>query len=291
MARAKYIPVEINQLSFSSDIDSNSGLLLVNNVIAKEEAGLFNDPYDGETETKSIFTAGEFADENGFYNIWTNSAYGYALASALIKKANDELNSRVQDEKSAAEKEERIPELDKVMNAWKESILNNDKLIVKKLVMTPATRFYSGKQGTEIASLAKLDSLDNESLLAIVDSCQKLKGESSNEVRSTFNKDNPWLTQREDYTSEGWRQRELLKFKTLHELGLLTDKEYKNKKSWAEEFDFYPGWNYESTENVDNQVKRDIKLNNKAIDVVLEFNKYFCINAINKDKLWNGTIQ
>lgn len=289
MARRKYIPLTESDVHFEFRTDPETKIPIITNISAREDVGLFLDPYEELGDNKNIFTTGEYCDEDGFYNIWTNSAYEYALASALIKKANDILSTRVGDSQKVEEQqqEERIPELDKAMLVWKESIAGNDKFIFKKPSLTPATRFYSGKQGVEIAKLAQLDSLADEQLLAIVEATKFLKRESSQEVKGEFSEDNPWITMREDYTPEGWRLRELKKYEVLHDLGILNDKDYNNKKKWAEEFDFYPGWNYEGKGVETNEVER-VFINSNTIERLEDFNKYFVINAINKDKLWNN---
>jgi hypothetical protein len=225
--------------------------------------------------------------ENGdtyFASLATNQAYPYALASALAKHANDILASRKgeEQEKKQEPKNEKLAE---VLAKWKEDNAENADFFKTTLVISPATRYYSGKQGTQILKESGLENVDNEMLSLIVKSCLLIKQEVSATVKE--NENNPWVSTRTEYTPAGWKSYETVKYTELYNQKVLTDEQYADKMSWINTFDFAPGWQYANKNKSQEIDLRDRMLVTDTVaDILQEYNNCFVLNAINKDQLW-----
>lgn len=280
----KKVLADISQLDVIGS--TQFGIPVTDKIVTKEQYAFLDPSFEEKCILKGVNQIGEFEQKDKispvFSELSVNNFYIYALVSALMKKSQDMLNARLGEEKEP-EKEKKDERIETALKEWTEKNKDDDKLVATTYYLSPATRYYSGKQGNYIAENANLDQLSNEELVTLINLCLTAKGDASSKAKGV--KNSPWVKERIDYTPNGWRQRKKFEYEKMYSLGLINKDDYKNKMEWAESFDFKPGWNIPAKE--DNAKFETLDhLSEGAIICLLEFNKYFCLNAINKDKLF-----
>lgn len=242
----------------------------------------------------------------------TNIFYEYALYSALNNHVNKILETKEQqnkeeEKKTAKEDEEkkRDPRVEKQLSIWKTKQKDNPKLYKSVETMRPPTRFYKcvikGEDGKALnmGEISGLSNLGVEELRKISEICISRKAGDRSLAKSTSsgkdkdrNKDDKssWVGTSSVMTPEGWRQYKLIEAEILYAFKLITKEEHDKKVAWCNEFDFHPGWNYESKVLEEQNSRKDYfqiaeTLRDETQDTIEYFNKVFCLNAINKDGL------
>ena len=251
----------------------------VSKVRAKDGFCFINELVESE---KPIFDISQDIDGVHCQELVTNNAFIYAISSACISLSGKILDLRT-DEKKEEQREPRIKEVDEAIKVFREKNEGNEKYIVTKYVMQPATRFYVGKQGDYLAKASQLDKLKNEELIALTAFFKTGKAKAASLIRESG--ESGWLKQKTDYTPEGWREVETIKYNKLYEIKKIDKNEFNKKLEWIESFDFHPGWNYEGKISEDTEVVELDELTENCIVTINEFSKEFVFNAINKDKI------
>lgn len=222
--------------------------------------------------------------------ILATAEYPYAFASAISAVANNALTKNSPDK--FKKKEPPTPQEPAVKNAidqFREQHMKDGRYLTKKYVVQPATRYYSGRQGAAIGEAACFGELTDEDLLSIVNVAEAMKTgvrESLRQANQTGN--NAWLKERVDYTPAGWREVETIKNDTLFNIGKISADEHNKKAEWIAGNSFAPGWNFKDKQET---VVADVDftlLSERAANAVDDFNKFFSLNAINKDNLYEA---
>lgn len=270
------------RLRYAIDID-DSGLANFSYCTPAREDDCFVDE-DGVLAGSSIFFAEQYLTDTEFRKLSAKHAFGYAHSAALLKAAKDTLAQKFGAEKvrhtRSAEERELDAKLQAPIKEWKEKNKGNEKYFTKRYVLKPATGFYSGKQGKEIARIARFDRLSQEELILIAKWSEGEKSKASKEVKKN---NSGWLSQREDYTPDGWREYYKVKTNRQFELGIIGEEEKTKKFEWINTFDFHPGWNIKDEAKVIESI--DGTLSAEGSSIMEEYCKAFCANAVAKAHL------
>lgn len=263
-----------------------NGVPTVTRIAVKDPSKMFfNDPR--ELSKKPIFhpyQQGNF----GFITMEANPAYYYAFMSALTKKANDfitELTSDSKEEKNEEEKpvSEKDPrEVTEKVKEFKENNKLNEKYYTERIIVSPATYFYTGKQGILIAEQAGFKELSLDDLLSISYIGDNAKKDAQEHVKDKASDGSPWLSTRYYSTKEGKHEEAVVRLDILLRLGKIGQAEYDEQ---LYNVDYPPVREYKARENTVEKKTWD-SLTKKAYQAAEDFNMYFCLNAINKDGLF-----
>lgn len=235
--------------------------------------------------SRPIFTSCD--DVTGFRcsAIRPNVAFDYCYNSAMVNLCNKLIElSKEGEEKKQEEKPPRYKEVDDAIKDWKEKHQGDERLFITKKVLQPATRYYIGKQGVEIAKTSFLSQISPEELGAIASIFEERRNGSRDALKASDS--SPWFREQVDYTPECWRQYYRIKYSTLYRIKAITAQEFIDKSDWIDANSFKPGWNVPKNDNElvgSVPALDDLSRNAKtAINFALQD---FVINAINKDGL------
>lgn len=266
----------------------HNGIPTVDRVQLINEKYGFADPRN--KNNKPIFSVGQY-DGDRMFTLRADMAYFYSMTSAMMNKANNLIKAMKEGEKKEAshtDSSSKIvdPEqLTKMINGWKENHKQQPTYFTRSVLVSTPIRYYTGKQGDIIALEAGFDKLGAVRLASIADACDKAKGATSELIKNSAKDENgevdaknPWISER--YTMTHAAKEEILQIR----LDYYT--KYSDKKSAkAVEQEFYLKKPKARKPKDDSPSGVIAAIDSNAYQAMEDFNRFFCVNAINKDQL------
>ena len=232
-----------------------------------------------ESVEKPVLKGRSNIDSEHFCELESLEALQYAVSSAIIYITSKKLEA-LEDEDKKKDKPGRVREVDEAIKRFRQEYEGDSRYFTKATVMQPATRYYVGKSNMQyFENVALLDKMSADDLQSLRDTAITKKDNLYASARATEG----WTKERIDYTPEGWRTIQNIKYNKLYSLGKISDDELDKKLDWVARFRYKPGWNIPSENR---QMALDIEqLNPEAQTVWTGIQCGIITNAINKDRL------
>lgn len=244
-----------------------------------------------ENQQKAIFKTFDNGDF-GITTISTQPQYVYALISALAKAANNILTHRAEivktnnpqannnsDSKTDPYYEER-KKIEEQIKRWKDANKDNDELFTNVKSISVATRYYAGKAGQEIINMSGVRSLDDDQLIIIKAMCEDSKGSISEVIKELNDDNSPWITVKRNMTDKCKSIVEDMREELRQRYGIPANT---SNSTYSSSLDHEENRQRRSKRSI--QVDGGFELSERTLYAIDDFNRAFCINAINKDNL------
>ena len=232
-----------------------------------------------ESVNRPILKGRSNIDSEHFCELETLESLQYTVSSALIYITTKKLEA-LEEKDNKKETPERVKEVDEAIKKFKQEFEGDPRYFTKATVIQPATRYYVGKSNMQyFENVTLLDRMSADDLRSLRNTAITKKDNLTADTKAIEG----WTKERLDYTPEGWRTIQNIKYNKLNSLGKISDDELDKKLEWIATFKYEPGWNIPSENR---QMALDIEqLNPEAQTVWTGIQCGIVSNAINKDRL------